>query len=264
MSQLDVFLATADTAALVWSLGYDQSNRLDFRDGGETDCSAFVIICAEDAGLLPKNNIRKGIGATYTGNMAAAFAENDWQVFRPALAQAQLKAGDVVLNDAYHTMIYDGSQLIGARMDENGHISGGASGDQTGEETLRQPYYDYPWTATLRPPASARSLNQASNLPVSDKLEVDGVMGPATIKALQKALGTQQDGVISFPKSTMVVALQNFLNTHGAKLDVDGVWGTLTTRALQTYLGTYVDGVISKPLSAVIEKLQIRLNMGEL
>ncbi|HAQ1358672.1 TPA: hypothetical protein IX176_000598 [Enterococcus faecium] len=25
------------------SLGYDQSNRQDFRDGGETDCSALVI-----------------------------------------------------------------------------------------------------------------------------------------------------------------------------------------------------------------------------
>src|SRR5262249_50384287 len=58
-----------ETACTQWSLGYDQYNRLDFRDGGETDCSALVILTCEGARLLPGNDIRKAIGATYTGNM---------------------------------------------------------------------------------------------------------------------------------------------------------------------------------------------------
>ena len=33
------------------SLGYDQSNRLDFRDGGETDCSALVLHALREAGF---------------------------------------------------------------------------------------------------------------------------------------------------------------------------------------------------------------------
>ena len=47
------------TACTEWNLGYDQSNRLDFRKGGETDCSALVILTCEQSGLLPRNNIGK-------------------------------------------------------------------------------------------------------------------------------------------------------------------------------------------------------------
>ena len=68
------------TACTQWNLGYDQSNRLDFRKGGETDCSALVILTCEQAGLLHGNNIRKGIGATSTGNMRANFQARGWQV----------------------------------------------------------------------------------------------------------------------------------------------------------------------------------------
>ena len=70
------------TACTKWSLGYDQSNRLDFRNGGETDCSALVILTCERSGLLHGNNIRRSIGATYTGNMRASFKARGWQVDR--------------------------------------------------------------------------------------------------------------------------------------------------------------------------------------
>jgi hypothetical protein len=90
------------TACTQWNLGYDQSNRLDFRKGGETDCSALVILTCEQAGLLHGNNIRKGIGAITTYNMRANFQARGWQVL-PNLPVSQLKPGDVLLNDAHHT-----------------------------------------------------------------------------------------------------------------------------------------------------------------
>ncbi len=105
-------------------------------------------------------------------------------------------------------------------------------------------------------------------------LEVDGYWGKATTKALQKALGTVVDGVISgqiknsityvidgvdYGKggSLMVKALQKKI---GAK--VDGYIGTETIRKLQKYLGTIVDGKISTP-SNMVKELQRRLNEGK-
>jgi hypothetical protein len=141
------------TACTKWSLGYDQSNRLDFRNGGETDCSALVILTCERTGLLPGNNIRKGIGATFTGNMRANFKARGWRVLsnRPLPPVSELRPGDVLLNDGDHTAMYVGnSQLAQASIDEHGNVAGGDSGDRTGRETLVRSYYDFPWSCVLR------------------------------------------------------------------------------------------------------------------
>ena len=43
------------------------------------------------------------------------------------------------------------SLVVGsARIDENGHISGGKPGDQTGKEFLIRSYRNYPWNCILR------------------------------------------------------------------------------------------------------------------
>jgi hypothetical protein len=138
------------TACTQWSLGYDQSNRLDFRNGGETDCSALVILTCEQAGLLPGNDIRKNIGATFTGNMRANFKARGWQVL-PNLHVSRLRPGDVLLNDSDHTAMYVGNRkLAQASIDENGNVAGGTSGDRTGSETSVRSYYDFPWSCVLR------------------------------------------------------------------------------------------------------------------
>lgn len=107
-------------------------------------------------------------------------------------------------------------------------------------------------------------------------LDVDGVIGPATIKALQAALGTTQDGVVSNQRakykkhwpaclasiwqistrgsSPMVAALQRVCGC-----DADGIAGPATCRALQARLGVSVDGICG-PNTA--KALQRRLNAG--
>ena len=109
----------------------------------------------------------------------------------------------------------------------------------------------------------------------TSKLTVDGKWGKDTTRALQRALGTPVDGIISsqlrnsvttslygntvrFGRggSPMVRALQRKV---GAK--VDGYLGPETVRKLQRYLGTVVDGKLSRP-SLVIKELQRRLNAG--
>lgn len=123
------------------SLGYDQSNRLDFRDGGETDCSALVLHALKEAGFDVGN-------ATYTGNMRSNLTARGWKV---VAVNGSPKAGDILLNDVHHVAAYiGGGKLAQASIDENGRATGGKGGDQTGRETNISPYYNYPWNCYLR------------------------------------------------------------------------------------------------------------------
>ena len=89
------------------------------------------------------------------------------------------------------------------------------------------------------------------------KLDVDGIGGAATIRALQGFLGTPEDGLLSgqnkalkkyYPAitavaygsngSTCVKALQKWVGTS-----TDGVWGEQTSKALQKKLGVTADGI---------------------
>lgn len=105
------------------------------------------------------------------------------------------------------------------------------------------------------------------------KLVLDGYWGPTTTKALQKNLGTLQDGIISgqyrnkvtnaIPSvrfgtkgSLVVKALQSKI-----KVKADGYIGPDTIRGLQRYLKTPVDGVVSRP-SIMVREMQRRLNAG--
>lgn len=112
-------------------------------------------------------------------------------------------------------------------------------------------------------------------------IDIDGLWGKDTTSALQKALGTTVDGIVSNQYasyraknpgllassweweskpgkngSEMVKALQRKLGTT-----VDGYIGPNTIKALQRHLGTPVDGCASKP-SAMVKELQCRLNAG--
>lgn len=103
------------------------------------------------------------------------------------------------------------------------------------------------------------------------KLTVDGVGGSGTVRALQKFLGTAQDGVITgqlqglskyYPalkavefsgaSSACVKALQHWLS-----VDADGIWGRRTSVALQRKLGVNADGIFG---TASMKALQKYLN----
>lgn len=129
------------------------------------------------------------------------------------------------------------------------------------------------------PTTSATSTQTAAPAASKAGLEVDGIWGCDTTKAVQKALGTPVDGIVSGQSATdfnkankgglltsswkmgkggslMVKALQKKVGATA-----DGYFGVNTCKALQKYLGTYADGYASKP-SAMVKELQRRLNAG--
>ena len=152
----------------VADLGYDQSNRWDFRDGGESDCSSLVVHALQEAGFDTG-------GATYTGNMSAELCARGWQRVRN---DGNPQPGDILLNDRDHVAVWLGDCLAQASIDENGNISGGRGGDQTGRETHTRSYYDFPWDCYLRwtgAPAQGGSQGPASPAPSKGEWQGDMV-----------------------------------------------------------------------------------------
>ena len=128
------------------SHGYAQDNR-----GGKPDydCSSLVITSWETAGVKVK-----AAGATYTGNMKAAFLKCNFSEVISAVdikTGKGLQAGDVLLREGHHTALYIGNGKIAhASINEKGKISGGKVGDQTGKEICIRSYYNSTWNSILR------------------------------------------------------------------------------------------------------------------
>ena len=121
------------------SHGYDQVYRWGER--GDYDCSSLVISSLDAAGYETG-------WATYTGNMRGALTTYGWTWLNMG---SGLKRGDILLNERDHTAIYLGDgMLVQASGNEQGGITGGKPGDQTGREIWSCAYYDYPWNGILR------------------------------------------------------------------------------------------------------------------
>lgn len=124
--------------------------------------------------------------------------------------------------------------------------------------------------------------------PSAPKLVVDGKYGPATVKTMQRALGTPIDGIVSGQSarlihqspgleklgnwhynaaakgSPMVLADQRRLRRLGLyKGQLDGLVGPMYWKASQREQHTVVDGIVSWP-SALVKAIQRDLNAGRI
>lgn len=192
MASIKVFCEAMRKACQDWSLGYDQGNRWDIRDGGECDCSSLVIWALRQAGFSTGS-------ASYTGDMSDELTARGWK--RLPYSMASVRAGDILLNDVHHVCaVIAGSgstaTIAQASIDENGRATGGRPGDQTGHETNTRQVYNYwaGWDCILR--YSGGDAGDAAEAD-SGTLDVDGYVGPKTIAEWQRQCGTTIDGVVS-------------------------------------------------------------------
>ena len=121
--------------------GYDQIHRW----GPDYDCSSLVISAYRAARLELK-------GATYTGNMRAAFIKDGFKSI-PYRKGMSLFRGDILLNEKHHTALYIGDgKIVQASINEKGKATGGQTGDQTGGEIAVRSFYEYKygWDYILR------------------------------------------------------------------------------------------------------------------
>ena len=130
------------------SHGYDQT----YRDGPDYDCSSLICHAYAEAGLNTMPGYTPSTHTMYEVFLAAGFQD--------ATAAVNLQTGsgvirgDVLLNIQNHTAMSIGSgQVVQASQNEFGGISGGQTGDQTGQEIWIAGYYNYPWDKVLRYPS---------------------------------------------------------------------------------------------------------------
>lgn len=202
------------------SHGYDQMKRW----GPDYDCSSLIITAYEQAGIKVKT-----AGATYTGNMLAAFKKCGFVDVTSKINLnngAGVKRGDVLLNIKHHTaMIVDQKTIVHASINEKGTATGGKTGDQTGKEICTRSYYNKPWDVVLRYPESESTVN-GGTVEVTTEVLKKGSAG-ANVKSLQLLLNGK----------------------NKAGLDVDGKFGAKTETAVKNYQkakGLEVDGHVGK------------------
>lgn len=109
-------------------------------------------------------------------------------------------------------------------------------------------------------------------------LDVDGLWGPATTRALQRHFGTPCDGVVSSQgvsyRRLVAAAAGGWewtSDAHGSVVmravqsavgaDVDGLVGPKTIDAIESHYGVTPDGVLSRP-SETVRRMQRALNDG--
>ena len=189
MPKLSAFCEYMRMACEDWSLGYDQSQRDNIWDGGESDCSSLVIWALRKAGFDTGS-------ASYTGNMSEELTARGWK--RLPFSISAVRAGDILLNDERHVCaVISGSGstalVAQASIDEHGNATGGQTGDQTGQETnIRQVYVynKYGWDCILRYMGEENEVG-------GNRLDVDGIIGPKTVTEWQRQLKTPTDGTVS-------------------------------------------------------------------
>lgn len=233
---------------------------------GGAFCAAFEVYCFKKAGSTryPSPGIT---GAFYTPTMLAAAKANG--TYRaPTIANAStMKYGDGVLYDwepgtgADHTSFFEKYLGGGWFQTIESNTSSGTKGSQSnGRGTWRRQrhirdviaFLDYSYLYDDAKPQTLTGLDERTTklLQMALGVEADGIIGQKTIAALQHRMGTPADGIISGPSSSLVEALQRYLNSirtgilKGGKkvqpewedLAVDGVWGDRSARAVTTYL----------------------------
>lgn len=199
------------------SHGYSQINRW----GPDYDCSSLVISAYEQAGVPVKE-----AGATYTGNMRAAFQKCGFKSIKYG-SGAVLMKGDVLLNEKHHAAMYIGDgQIVQASIAETGKIYG-KEGDQTKREIAVSTFYEFSkgWDYVLRYKESevAKTMVNVA-LPMLRKGDKnDSVWALQTLLTGQGySLGTVDSDF--GPKTEL--AVKNFQKRQ--QIEVDGIVGTDT------------------------------------
>ena len=159
MDVINILLAVAEIIKIAADKTHGYTQDADKRWGPDYDCATLVITALLAAGI----DLR-ALGATYTGDMSQALrkagAVNIIKKINLKTGEGLLP-GDVLLRPktaskgGHAAMVIGAGRIAHAVSNENGGISGGKTGDQTGREIREDDYYNSPWTEVWRFEAKA-------------------------------------------------------------------------------------------------------------
>lgn len=237
-------------------------------------CMLFVAMCLDECGQVD------AIGgySSHTDTTIAQARRAGCQF----VSVAQAQPGDVVIfnwdgGGTDHVGLVERNLGGGVLQTIEGNTSRGTAGSQSAGNGVWRRRRSRSIAAVIRPRWTTAAATPAPATSPAG-LTVDGVVGWDTIRALQTALGTPVDGVVSSQYtgnrkyvpaatsgwvwtshptgSTMVRGLQSRLG-----VTADGILGPDTIRAWQSRLGVAVDGYLG---AATARAIQTALNAGRL
>ena len=239
-------------------------------------CMCFVSMCLDEVGQADAIG-----GLSYNTDTTIRNARAHGCQF---VTVAQARPGDVVIfnwdgGGTDHVGLVERNLGGGVLQTIEGNTSPGTAGSQSAGNGVWRRRRSKWIAAIIRPRYHAAGGRPAAPATTTGAgLAVDSWLGPATIRALQRLLGTPVDGVVSgqppanrrhWPRagagwqwrtgrggSAMVRALQARLG-----VTVDGWAGPATIRAWQARLGVTVDGYAGP---ATVAAIQRALNAGRL
>lgn len=246
-------LVSLITAAEKSNIGYNQARRWTYLDrvnkriipGQDTDCSALSMGLAYLAGYPVNIDAQP----CYTGTAADIMHAAGWKiadVSRWSLAQINdaSVAGSQLVGDG-HMMIktVHGNLWLSANIDENGNISGGRPGNQTGTEvSVRELWNRHGGWQTLITPPDVVTVS----VPSTAVVMMRGSQGPR-VAALQRGL------LAVFPSYAAPI------KTSGG---ADGVFGAGTERVVREFQkrsGLSADGIVGPQTLAKLAACGIRI-----
>lgn len=173
------------------SHGYDQNNRMGDPD---FDCSSFVARCLREGGFPVALD-------SWTGNLEPQLVKCGFRI----VDDKSIKPGDIFLTPGHHVVIaVSPDRIAHASINENGKITGGKPGDQTGKEICIRSFYTpaYGWKYHLRYEPDEDNSNKegtATGSLIAPKLLcdiIDGKYGCYPERAEKiKAMGLDYDTV---------------------------------------------------------------------
>lgn len=223
-------------------VGYDQSQREtfwqqlkkanyrpeDIKTKCEADCSSGVAAIVKGAGYrLGDKKLQEVSPKVYTGNERAALVAAGFKALwasKYLTSGDYLLAGDINLNEGSHTNICvtngskatDTGATTGTKLDVDGYL---------GKKSVTK------WQQVMGTPVdgivSGQDRSLVKHYPALTAVEFGGG-GSALVKAIQKVVGTSQDGILG-PKT--IKGIQKRVGTTQ-----DGYLGSQTAKAIQKRL----------------------------
>lgn len=147
--------ATIIDTAVNWAIGianddshgYNQSSRW----GPDYDCSSLIMSAYRYAGIpLNKSNSTTNSSSQYW--MVPEYERNGftYMSWSEVGGVANLKKGDIMWRSGHTEMYIGNNKQVGTHQNENGGVTGGRTGDQTGHEIDVQNFYNNNWAGILR------------------------------------------------------------------------------------------------------------------
>lgn len=219
--------------------GYDQSHR----NGPDYDCSSLVGTALHESGF----NVSP---YSWTGNLESQLRKEGFvECKEPWLG------GDIHLNTQNHVaMSINNTQIVEATINEKGTISGGKTGDQTGNEIRVTNYYEYNggWSVHLRCKSVNADTNPNKSIDTIAREVIAGKWGNGETRKSKLIAEGYEYNVVQAKVNAILSGTVLKSNGEIAREVIAGKWGNGETRKNKLITEGYDYYVIQKLVNQML------------